>query len=358
VSPRGSAEEAAVRAPSPEVAAKSSPAPERSFATPPYGTPAGNGSDGQQSTVLNADYLRVAREAALAQAAAQEVRSPASAGLHGSGELAAAEAAAAFGRGASAEDAAASSFRSSWAPPSSAPSGSSDNAGAPGSAAVRGFEPVPVVRAPLAESLSGGLNAVAELGGRGPARGTRPLPRPGYGPRGDAKARWMLLCAAAFAVIGVVAFGGRLLNRYRSTTERTRALAALEAADPSRGDSLAGSGVAGAGTASRALLANRPASERGLAAGRATVVSASGVPLDPAGAAPAPAPAEAVSQESQLAATAGRHMLAGNYAEALPVYRQLARSAPENTSYAAMARLLEKRVGSMNDTRTIAPATP
>jgi hypothetical protein len=168
----------------------------------------------------------------------------------------------------------------------------------------------------------------------------------------------MLLCAVAFAVVGVISFGGRLLNRYRSTTERTRALSAQEAApprsEPLPGEGLEGDGTATAGGASRALLANRPASERGLAAGRATVISASSAPVD----VPSPGSAAVASPQSQLAATAGRLMLAGSYAEALPVYRQLAREWPDNTSYAAMARLLEKRIGSMNDTRTIAPATP
>jgi hypothetical protein len=51
-------------------------------------------------------------------------------------------------------------------------------------------------------------------------------------------------------------------------------------------------------------------------------------------------------------------VLTGNYAEALPLYRQLERSWPETTAYAAMSRLLEKKVGTMNDTRTITPAAP
>ena len=190
----------------------------------------------------------------------------------------------------------------------------------------------------------------------------------------------MLLCAVAFATVGVVSFGGRLLNRYRNTTERTRALAALEATSPaSRGADAPGDDaivrdprdvedLGATGAASRALLANRPASERGLPTGRTTVVSASGSSditnagasaVAVGGATPnAAGSPEVASQESQLAATAARHMLAGSYAEALPVYRQLAREWPENSSYAAMARLLEKRVGTVNDTKTIAPAAP
>jgi hypothetical protein len=337
--------------------------PERSSATPPYGTPgAGSGAEGPQSTVLNADYLRVAREVAFAQTSPSQGAAPeASPTVPGQ-----------------TEEASISSFRPSWVPSSTGVSSA-----AVGSGTIRGFEPVPPVRAPLAESLSGGLMAVPDLGGRTLSRGgTRPLPRPGANPRGDAKARWMLLCAVAFATVGVVSFGGRLLNRYRSTTERTRALAALEATSPtSRGGDAPGSGapdtahaprdaedLGATGAASRALLANRPASERGSPAGRTTVVSASGSSDLSSGSAAAgsvngttPKAAgapEVASQESQLAATAARHMLAGSYAEALPVYRQLAREWPENSSYAAMARLLEKRVGTVNDTKTITPAAP
>jgi hypothetical protein len=346
-------------------------APERSSATPPYGTPAaGGGAEGQPGTVLNADYLRVAREVAFAQTSPRP--GAASEGSPTAEARGAVQATAAPGQ---AEDASLSSYRSSWAPSTTGLSNA-----AVGSSTIRGFEPVPPVRAPLAESLSGGLMAVPDLGGRTLSRGTRPPPRAGANPRGDTKARWMLLCAVAFATVGVVSFGGRLLNRYRNTTERTRALAALETASPaSRGGDAPGSDgtvrdardaedLGASGAASRALLANRPAFERGSSAGRTTVVSASGSSdvsngrasaVSVSGAAPnAAGTPEVASQESQLAATAARHMLAGSYAEALPVYRQLAREWPENSSYAAMARLLEKRVGTVNDTKTIAPAAP
>jgi hypothetical protein len=345
-------------------------AQERSSATPPYGTPAGSGAEGQPGTVLNADYLRVAREVAFAQTSPRPgVASEGSPAAEAHGAV---QATAVPGQ---AEDASLSSYRSSWAPSTTGVSSA-----AVGGSTIRGFEPVPPVRAPLAESLSGGLMAVSDLGGRTLSRGTRPPPRAGANPRGDTKARWMLLCAVAFATVGVVSFGGRLLNRYRSTTERTRALAALETTSPaSRGGDAPGSDgtvhdardaedLGATGAASRALLANRPASERGSSAGRTTVVSASGSSgvssggasaISVSGAAPnAAGTPEVASQESQLAATAARHMLAGSYAEALPVYRQLAREWPENSSYAAMARLLEKRVGTMNDTKTIAPAAP
>jgi hypothetical protein len=102
-------------------------------------------------------------------------------------------------------------------------------------------------------------------------------------------------------------------------------------------------------------MANRPAPEPA-GDGRVRVISATGGPFT----APAPdeVPVAGASSESQLAASAGRHVLTGNYAEALPLYRQLERSRPETTAYAAMSRLLEKKLGTMNDTRTITPAAP
>lgn len=330
----------------PAASAESVPAQQPLGATPRYGSPpVESAAEGPQGTVLNADYLRAAREIAFAKPVSTAADAASAAGP-GDGTLRAEL---------PEEDASAGSFRPSAVPPSSST----------GSSTIRGFEPVPPVRAPLAESLSGGLMAVSELGSRTQPRSIRPAPRPGGSSGGDTKARWMLLLAVAFAAIGVVSFGGRLFSRYRSTTERTRALA-LEAAD-APGSSSDASGSAGA--ASRALLANRPAPERALALGRATVVSATGsvvgTVVDSTGAASggaadtrAPAGAEGTNPQSQLAATAARHLLAGNYAEALPVYRQLAREWPENTSYSAMARLLEKRVGTVNDTRTVAPATP
>jgi hypothetical protein len=209
----------------------------------------------------------------------------------------------------------------------------------------RGFEPVPVVRAPLAESLSSTLGPLAELGG------TRNLVPPSSRPRPAAPreresgaGRWLLLAAVALVTVGVVSVGGRLWHRYRAQGARQRVVASVEAS----ASTAAAPNSADAPSASRALLANRPAPESG-GGERVRVISATA-------AAPASVAGSGASSESQLAATAGRHVLSGNYAEALPLYRQLERSWPENTAYAAMARLLEKKVGSHNDTRTVAPA--
>jgi hypothetical protein len=48
--------------------------------------------------------------------------------------------------------------------------------------------------------------------------------------------------------------------------------------------------------------------------------------------------------ESRLAAEAGRHVIAARYSDALPLYRALQRDYPQNTAYAAMAKVLEQKV--------------
>jgi hypothetical protein len=166
----------------------------------------------------------------------------------------------------------------------------------------------------------------------------------------------MLLSSVALATVGVVTFGSRVWDRYRTTAERKGALSAAEGAASSRRNVTPGEAPpAGSAPTSRALMANRPAPEPA-GDGRVRVISATGVAAT--GPARDEVPAAGASPESQLAATAGRHVLTGNYAEALPLYRHLERSWPETTAYAAMSRLLEKKVGTMNDTRTITPAAP
>jgi hypothetical protein len=150
----------------------------------------------------------------------------------------------------------------------------------------------------------------------------------------------LLLAAVALVTVAVVSVGGRVWQRYRAQQARQHASVEASAA--------ASTATAGgqAAPASRALLANRPSPEPE----RVRIVSATSPAERAAGEA-------STTPESQLAATAGRHVLSGNYAEALPLYRQLERGWPENTAYAAMARLLEKKVGSRNDTRTVTPAS-
>ncbi len=61
------------------------------------------------------------------------------------------------------------------------------------------------------------------------------------------------------------------------------------------------------------------------------------------------------SIESKQAASAARHVIAGRYIEALPIYQQLEQSSPQTTAYAAMVRLLEQKTGAGSKSSTAAP---
>lgn len=311
----------------------------------------------QQRTELSSDYLLAARDAALSQLAASAtppapvLTPPAPRDTpRGADEQS-------LGReppSRTMDFASGSGARFSMAPAyDDAPSAvSSERPPTAGSAIAKGFEPVPVLRAPLAESLSGALGPLAELGGSrnllAPST-TRPLaPAP---PARETSSRWLLLCSVALATVGVVTLGERLLSRYR--VSRARELAVPVAAMPTSSPREAPSTVDA--PASSTLLANRPAPERGAIQLPVRVISSTG------GGAQRANPASVTrgaSQESQLAATAGRHVLSGSYAEALPVYQQLQRTYPENTAYSAMARLLAEKLASSHDTRTVTPAGP
>jgi hypothetical protein len=330
---------------------------------PSSSSPAPSGAIGIGQTALSEDYLRAAREAALAQLAARpgatENAPDPAATLAATGATAAAAPLPSpveperptepqhDPRGGSARDPheappSVGTVRS-FAPPLAITAPSIPEGRPP--ATSRGFEPVPVVRAPLAESLSGALSPIVELGSHRHAPPSfRPLP---VAPTREGVGRWVLLASVALATVGVVTLGSRLLDRYRSSA----VLAQPQAAERpgARSDTPASS-------ASRALMANRPAPERA-ADGKPRVVWATGAP-GLANAESRSVEATSASPESQLAATAGRHVLSGNYAEALPLYRQLESRWPENTGYAVMARLLEKRLGAAKDTRTIAPTEP
>jgi hypothetical protein len=292
----------------------------------------------REQTALSADYLRDARSAALEQVA-QKAPAPDAIAL-ASTERASLPAVVADVSGALPS----ADTHRSVAPALDPAPESTPSRGSSGTTA-RGFEPVPVLRAPLAESLSSALGPLAELGAaRHPMPpSSRPQPLPAR-EREPGAGRWLLLAAVALVTVGVVSVGGRLWQRHRSqgpapgTAASTSPRAAPGAADS----------TSSPGPASHALLANRPAPEPASDA-RVRVVSATAVPAGSE-------PGVGASQESQLAATAGRHVLSGNYAEALPMYRQLERSWPQNTAYGAVARMLEKKVGSRNDTRTITPA--
>lgn len=299
-----------------------------------------------EGTVLTDDYLRVAREAALQQVA-QRAPSPPPLALASTERAPLSAIADALAGVGDTHRSIAPEFGPETPPSRASSVGTTHGSPANGGTGARGFEPVPVLRAPLAESLSNVLGPMAELGGTRNLLPPSSRPKPAPLPRAhEGISRWLLLAAVALVTVGVVSVGGRLWHRYRASVARERALTSTEAGAtiPAPSDGLVTT------AASRAMLANRPAVDTE-DDGRVRVVSAT-----PASPAPDSASAGGATQESQLAATAGRHVLSGNYAEALPIYRQLERGWPENTSYAAMARLLEKKVGSRNDTRTITPA--
>jgi hypothetical protein len=65
----------------------------------------------------------------------------------------------------------------------------------------------------------------------------------------------------------------------------------------------------------------------------------------------------AASPESRQAARAARHVVAGRYAEALPLYEALTQRYPQTTAYAATVRLLRLKLG-MAPAATAAGGTP
>ena len=154
--------------------------------------------------------------------------------------------------------------------------------------------------------------------------------------------RWLLLAAVALVSIASVMVGQRVWHRYRGDASRPLASAAA-------GRAVEAPPEESAASTARALMPSRPAPE-GSVPGHAQVVSVSGGHL---GDAPTSGSAD---PESQLAATAGRHVITGNYAEALPLYQQLERAYPDNSVYVTMSRLLETKVGASSDTRTVTPA--
>jgi hypothetical protein len=287
-----------------------------------------------QRTALSEDYLREARQAAL-DAVARNAAHPAADAHVG--------------------DTAPSMAPSDSAPPSfgtrpsivatplpreGEPSSTYDSVAIKSS---RGFEPVPVLRAPLAESLSGGLGPVAEVGGHrsGPPSSARSRAALPARASGDSVLRWLLLAAVALVSVATVMVGQRVWQRYREPASPQLAAAA----GPREIDGV----PSGAASTSRALMPSRPSVEAA-PAGRAVVVSVTGGHADDTAGPASPGP------EAQLAATAGRHVIAGNYADALPLYQQLERAYPDNSAYVAMSRVLEKKVGTSTDTRTVTPA--
>jgi hypothetical protein len=299
-----------------------------------------NGALALDRTALSDDYLRAAREAALGQLTVAPSRPSSGQAADSSASTATAEPVPStdtVSKEPGVEATMGFATRASIGTASSGAPTGADRSG--GALSARCF----------AESISGALSPLAEVGSHRNLPPPRPRPP---APRRETAGRWLLLASVALATVAVVTFGSRVVNHYRSSAATGRSAAAGEEPSPDRSAPPLAAPIG----ASRATLANRPAGERGASDGRPRVVSATGAPGTRA--VGEEGPASSASPESQLAAAAGRHVLTGNFAEALPLYRQLERNWPENTAYAAMARLLEKRLGSTNDTRTISPTTP
>jgi hypothetical protein len=181
------------------------------------------------------------------------------------------------------------------------------------------------------------------------------------------------LCAIGFAVFGDQLTGGTapvsdgLPERLAQPDTAEPNVGAVAQAVPAQtamanhptGENVASpsAGVATSSPGSSAALPTHPAAvnaeppaEKGAKAGAESEPEAAADEEDEASDATA-------SPESQLAANAGRHVLAGRYAEALPLYQELKQKWPQTTAYAAMVRVLEQKVGAGAVAPAAAPAT-
>jgi hypothetical protein len=238
------------------------------------------------------------------------------------------------------------------------------------------FEQVPSARGSLAQQATGfGLQIPID-------QSASDWGRTGLEQAGAGKAktepgsalRLILLAALAIAAIGFAAFGkqllagpqGRSARAPASDSEQQQAEADGRTPDQATLTNLPGPTSAPAANppVANALPAGTGAPSAGLPAAQAMGVAptpstapgsaplAAGVPNVPASTEKAEASVSgdaktaeaAATPESRLAAQAARHVLSARYAEALPLYRQLQQSYPQNSAYAAMTRVLEQKV--------------
>jgi hypothetical protein len=167
--------------------------------------------------------------------------------------------------------------------------------------------------------------------------------------------RLIVLTTLAVAAIGVAAFGKQLIGRATSSRTGIEQPAAEDEHESPRQTTLTNlPGTAAAPAAAPPAPATPAVAAAAAAAAAAPALLPSvrisedrAEPLDPASARAAEAARKeaeaAASPESRLAAQAARHVLAARYADALPLYRQLQQSYPQNTAYAAMVRVLEQK---------------
>ena len=258
--------------------------------------------------------------------------------------------------------------------PATAPPATALSQSLPGGASTR-FEQVPSARGSLGQQATGfGLHipidqSATDWGrpGHVPAAGKAPSKR-------GSPLRLIVLAALALAAIGFALFGKQLLGG--ATAARGTRVEVEESARGSAADTRSPDQATLANLPSPAAAANAAPGAAPAAAAAPTVAAPTAAVL----AAPAPAVAAApalaavpsvpvqaepgakltraqtkaaaeahkaaeaaATPESRLAAQAARHVLVARYAEALPLYRQLQQSFPQNTAYAAMTRVLEQK---------------
>lgn len=244
------------------------------------------------------------------------------------------------------------------------------------------FEPVPSVRGPFSEQAPGALAPAASIEHSADWSRQNSQKAPATVAKSSASTppqiRLIALAAVALGAIGFAVFGDQLTGGTAAVAERVPERRAQPGtADPNR--------AATAQTVpGQAAMANHPAGQNvaspsaGVAA--STPPPSSALPTNPAPAGAEPAAEKGVkagaesqaeaapdeggepsdttaSPESQLAANAGRHVLAGRYAEALPLYQELKQKWPQTTAYAAMVRVLQQKVGAGSAAPAAAPAT-
>lgn len=251
------------------------------------------------------------------------------------------------------------------------------------------FEPVPSTRAPLSEQMPGSFLPPASVeesraGWQEPGSQRGPSDKkqkPKDNANGLPPARTLVLAAVAIGAIVFVTFQQEILGSRQP--------------QPRWPSTVAGAATAGnAEPESRATLSNLPSTPPAEvtpppeATPPAAPSAADAVPTSPADTVdeeppsedePAPARGKkkgkrrgaaaaddrdteatreaASSPESQLAASAARHAIAGRYSEALAQYQQLARDWPQNTAYAAMVRVLRQKSPGAAESPA-APTTP
>jgi hypothetical protein len=253
------------------------------------------------------------------------------------------------------------------------------------------FEQVPAPRSSLAQqATSFGLNIPIDHqatqwgrpGAEGKAKG-----RPSKGKEKPSQLRMVVLTFFALLSVLAAAFGPELRVWVESRSNGPQGRPVASVADqttltnlPSSGASRSASAATGAATAAApsAVAAAAPAATAFPAVAPTTAApnvvdsadrtaAAAAAPAVESAAVAAPPDVEAATTkgkrghkdhnaktagetdtptlaESRLAAEAGKHVIAARYSDALPLYRALQRDYPQNTAYAAMAKVLEQKV--------------